>query len=114
MVYVDDVEREIRLYRTIDGKIPFSEWFEGLDDARTQQRIDARLARIRVGNFGDTKALGGGVYELRLDFGPGYRIYFGYEGRTIVILLCGGDKSTQQQDIKKAKQYWMNYQERRK
>ena len=106
------VEREIRLYRTNAGTVPFSEWFDSLGDIKTQQRIDARLARMRLGNFGDAKAIGEGVHELRLDFGPGYRIYFGQEGRTIVILLCGGDKSSQQRDIKKAKQFWLNYQER--
>ena len=97
------VEREIRLYQTSAGLVPFSEWFDSLDDVRMQQRIDARLARIRLGNFGDAKPVGEGVCELRLDFGPGYRIYFGQEGRTIVILLCGGDKSSHQRDIKKAK-----------
>jgi len=110
---VDHVKREIRLYRTSGGTVPFSEWFDCLGDIRAQQRIDARLARIRVGNFGDAKAVGDGVLELRLDFGPGYRIYFGQEGRTIVVLLCGGDKSSQKRDIKKAKQFWLNYQERR-
>ena len=109
---VDHVEREIRLYRTGDGRVPFSEWFDGLGDVRTQHRIDARLTRIRSGNFGDARPVGDGVHELRLDFGPGYRVYFGQEGRTIVILLCGGDKSTQQRDIKRAKQYWLSYQER--
>lgn len=111
---MDHVEREIRLYRSADGRVPFSEWFDSLDDVRTKQRIDARLARIRVGNFGDAKMVGGGVHELRLDFGPGYRIYFAQEGRTIVILLCGGDKSTQQRDIKRAKQFWLSYQQREK
>ena len=92
---MDYVEREIRLYQTSAGTVPFSEWFDRLGDIRTQQRIDARLARMRVGNFGDAKAIGGGVFELRLDFGARYRIYFGQEGRRIVILLCGGDKSSQ-------------------
>src|SRR5947207_14356317 len=72
---------EIRLYQTSAGTVPFSEWFDRLADIRTQQRIDARLTRMRVGNFGDAKAVGGGVLELRLDFGPGYRIYF-WAGRT--------------------------------
>ena len=107
------MEREIRLYQTRDQRIPFSEWFDSLENPRTQQRIDARLARIRLGNFGDAKTVGEGVCELRLDFGPGYRIYFGQEGRTIVILLCGGDKSTQQRDIQKAKQFWLDYQQRK-
>lgn len=112
MLRVDHVKREIRLYQTKGGTVPFSEWFDSLDDTKTQQRIDARLARLRVGNLGDAKTVGDGVFELRLDFGPGYRIYFGQEGRTIVILLCGGDKSSQKRDIKKAKEFWLKYQER--
>jgi len=111
---VDHLEREIRLYQTSTGAVPFSQWFDKTNDVKTQQRIDARLARIRLGNFGDAKAVGDGVHELRLDFGPGYRIYFGQEGRTIVILLCGGDKSSQRRDIKRAKQFWLDYQERKR
>ena len=106
---MDHVEREIRLYRTRAGEVPFSNWFENLQDPRTQQRIDARLARIRLGNLGDTKPVGDGVHELRLDFGPGYRIYFGQQGHTVIILLCGGDKSTQQRDVKRAKLFWTDY-----
>ena len=71
--------------------------------------IDARLARVRRGNFGDAKSVGDGVHELRIDFGPGYRVYFGREGSRIVILLCGGAKKSQQRDIATAKRYWKEY-----
>jgi putative addiction module killer protein len=106
-------ERELRLYQTADGRIPFSEWFEELRDERTKQRIDARLARVRLGNLGDSKSTGGGVYELRIDFGPGFRIYFGEDAGRIIILLCGGDKSSQQNDIRRARLYWADYKQRR-
>ena len=109
---MDHVAREIRLYRTPAGPVPFTDWFEGLRDATTQQRIDARLARVRLGNIGDCKAVGGGVSELRLNFGPGYRVYFGQDGQTIVVLLCGGDKSTQARDLKQAQKYWAGYKAR--
>lgn len=79
---------------------------ETIADEKTRLRIDARLARLRLGNFGDCKSLGGGIYELRIDVGPGFRIYFGRSGHQVVILLCGGDKSTQRADIKRARQYW--------
>lgn len=69
----------------------------------------ARLNRIRLGNFGDCKGVGGGVEELRIDFGPGYRVYFGREGSFVVILLCGGDKRSQARDILIAQQYWREY-----
>ena len=106
-------ERELRLYQTTDGRVPFSDWFDALRDERTKQRIDARLARVRLGNLGDSKSVGGGVYELRIDIGPGFRIYFGEEAGRMIILLCGGVKSTQQQDIRKARLYWADYKERR-
>jgi putative addiction module killer protein len=110
---VDDAKWEIRLYQTRTGAVPFSVWFDSLQDIRTQQRIDARLARLRLGNLGDVKRVGEGIHELRLDFGPGYRIYFGQQGRTVIILLYGGDKSTQQRDIRKAKLFWADYMKRR-
>ncbi|MBS0648122.1 MAG: type II toxin-antitoxin system RelE/ParE family toxin [Verrucomicrobia bacterium] len=96
---------EIELYALPSGKEPFTEWESRLSrDA--QAIVSARLARIRSGNFGDSKSISNGVYELRIQYGPGYRIYYGKRGKTIVILLCGGDKSTQKRDIKKAKEFW--------
>ena len=85
-------------------------WIKGLQDVRGKQKIEARVDRVRSGNLGDCKAVGEGVSELRIQFGPGYRVYIGQEGNTFVILLCGGDKSTQDEDIKKAKTYWKKYQ----
>lgn len=101
--------REIQRYVTIDGKIPFDEWFDTLPDAKTQIKIDARLKRVALGNLGDYQSVGEGVCELKIDYGSGYRVYFGQVGTTIVLLLCGGDKSTQKQDIQKAKEYWQDY-----
>jgi putative addiction module killer protein len=80
-----------------------------LRDIRTVGIVRARLKRIRVGNFGDCKPVGGGVVELRIDFGPGYRIYFGREGSLVVILLCGGSKGTQGRDLLRARKYWKEY-----
>ena len=82
----------------------FAKWFGGLADVRVKDRIAARISRVEVGNFGDSKSVGGGVRELRIDSGPGYRIYFVVRGRTLVILLCGGDKSSQRRDIGMAKE----------
>jgi putative addiction module killer protein len=81
----------------------FMEWRAGLRDAVARKRIGARIDRLSFGNFGDAKPVGEGVSELRLDFGPGYRIYFVQRGDVLVILLCGGDKSAQARDIAKAK-----------
>jgi putative addiction module killer protein len=80
----------------------YSQWFSGLKDQATRARIDVRIRRLSLGHVGIAKSVGEGVSELKLDFGPGYRIYFGYEKREIVILLCGGDKGTQDRDIKAA------------
>lgn len=103
--------REIQIYRLPNGRRPFAEWLESIRDTNTQDRIQARLNRLRFGNFGDFKSVGGGVFELRLDFAVGYRIYFGQVSCTIVLLLCGGDKSSQPQDIERAKSYWLEYKE---
>lgn len=101
--------REIQRYVTPEGKIPFDEWFFSLRESKTQTIIDKRLDRVSLGNLGDHRSVGEGVFELRIDYGPGYRIYFGQIGSTIVLLLCGGDKSTQAQDIRKSLEYWTDY-----
>ena len=80
------------------------EWRAGLRDSVARKRIGARIDRLSFGNFGDVKPVGDGVSELRLDFGPGYRIYFAQRGDVLVVLLCGGDKSSQRRDITNAKQ----------
>ncbi|MEN8219448.1 MAG: type II toxin-antitoxin system RelE/ParE family toxin [Pseudomonadota bacterium] len=101
---------QIEFYETKNGKIPFSIWLKSLNDGKkARARIRVRIDRLKRGHFGDSKSVGEGVYELRIDYGPGYRVYFGKVGLTIVLLLCGGDKSTQQVDIRKAKTYWHDY-----
>jgi len=80
----------------------YHEWFEQLKDKRAKARIDVRIRRVSLGNFGDVRPVGKGVSELRIDYGPGYRIYITKHGNVLVILLCGGDKSTQAKDIQKA------------
>jgi putative addiction module killer protein len=81
----------------------FVQWQRALKDDRVKARITNRLARIRTGNFGDIKSVGGGICEIRIDVGPGYRIYFVHRGRAICVLLCGGNKSSQQADIARAR-----------
>jgi putative addiction module killer protein len=91
------------------GTTPFSDWLASLKDARAVGIVRARLNRIRLGNFGDCKSVGGGVEELRIDFGPGYRVYYAREGSLVVILLCGGRKGTQDRDLLRARRYWKEY-----
>ncbi len=102
--------REIRNYLTAEGRSPFEEWLDALRDTRAIDKIEKRLKRVALGNFGDYRSVGEGVYELRIDYCPGYRVYFGQVESTIVLLLCGGDKSTQEQDILRAKEYWRDYE----
>jgi putative addiction module killer protein len=101
--------RTIELYVTAAGTAPFAAWMDALRDAQARAQIQRRLARIRLGLLGDCKSVGGGVYELRIATGPGYRVYFAQVGQTVVLLLCGGDKSTQRADMAKAKAYWSDY-----
>lgn len=100
--------KNIEVYITNNGKKPFIEWLESLDKS-VRYRVKERLDRIALGNLGDWKSIGEGISELRLNFGSGYRIYFGQEGDKLILLLCGGDKTSQKKDIKKAQQYWNNY-----
>ena len=98
--------RIVRNYRTRSGSRPFREWLISLKDKKARAAVRIRINRLRQGNFGDYRHLGGGIYELRIHYGPGYRVYFGDVDRTNVVLLCGGNKRTQKRDIEKAKEYW--------
>jgi putative addiction module killer protein len=106
--------RELVEYLEPDGTSPFRRWLERLRDVRARARVDARLLRIRLGNLGDAKAVGGGVQELRIHYGPGYRVYLAQDGERIVVLLAGGSKATQASDIAKARLYWERYRQRGK
>ena len=103
------IPRELVEYETENGRCPFSEWLDGLKDIAARAIIRKRLNRIRMGNFGNTRSVGEGVFELKIDFGPGYRVYYGLDGDTLVVLLCGGDKGSQERDIRKATEYWQDY-----
>lgn len=92
--------KEIEVFRTKAGGVPFEDWLDDLKNKKAVARVLARLARVRQGNLGDCKSVGEGVSELRVDCGPGYRVYFGQKGQTLVVLLCGGDKRTQDRDIR--------------
>ena len=100
---------QIRLLETDEGNVPFEKWYFSLKDKKTKVRIRRRLDRLELGNLGDTEPVGEGIYELRLHFGAGYRIYFVKVKNTIIVLLGGGDKSTQQKDINNAKKLWRKY-----
>lgn len=104
---------EIVQYQTHDGKVPFREWLLSLKDIQTRARIRSRIDRLQLGNFGDVKSVGRGVHELRIHSGAGYRVYLGRDGSTIVVLLIGGDKSSQSKDIKFAHMYWDDYKRRK-
>ena len=105
------IEREIRKLELRNGLVPFDEWFDSLRDKNTKAALDARLARVRAGNFGDFKSVGGGVFELRIDRGPGLRVYYGLHGQQVVVLLGGGDKRSQSRDIHRAQQLWQQFTE---
>jgi putative addiction module killer protein len=104
---------EIKTFRRGD-KQPFIDWLRSLRDLQARARIRTRIDRLAMGNMGDHRVLGDGVVELKIDWGPGYRVYFGQVGSTVVLLLCGGDKRTQQQDITTAKTYLKEYQDAQK
>ncbi len=103
---------EIRHYLTPEGKDIFLEWLLSLRDTKARIAIDRRINRIELGNFGDHKFCRDGVWELRIDFGPGYRVYYAIAGSEVVLLLSGGDKGTQTTDINRACEEWKDWQRR--
>ena len=103
------MQREIKKLELQNGQVPFDDWFDSLRDWKMQVGVDARLARVRAGNFGDCKSVGAGVFELRIALGPGLRVYYGLQGRQVVVLVGGGDKSTQSRDIRRAQQLWHQF-----
>jgi putative addiction module killer protein len=105
------MKQTIVIYEQKRGKSIFLDWLLHLKDVKARAVIRARINRLELGNFGDCKSVGTGVLELRVSFGPGYRIYFGRDGNTLVVLLCGGDKSSQAKDIPKAKLLWKEYKD---
>jgi putative addiction module killer protein len=102
----------VREYVDERGRSPFARWFEGLD-ARAAAKVTVTLSRMERGNLSNVKGVGGGVLECRIDWGPGYRVYLGRDGDTLVILLAGGTKKRQQADIRAAQERWANYRRRR-
>jgi putative addiction module killer protein len=100
---------EIRTYETSDGRVPFDEWLLGFRDKGTRARIETHIDRLALGNFGGCRTARDGVIELRIDLGPGYRVYFGRDGDALVVLLGGGKKDTQDADMKLARKYWRDY-----
>jgi len=109
---MESLERQIEYYRTTANRVPYWEWHDSLKNVKTQAIVDVRVARLRAGNFGSCKSVGEGVLELKIDYGPGYRVYLSQIGRRVVLLLTGGDKSSQDIDIREAKKFWQDYQAR--
>jgi putative addiction module killer protein len=104
--------RELRVYLSADGRSPFAGWFDVLD-ASAAAKVTVALSRLEQGNFSNVKGVGEGVLEYRLDWGPGYRVYFGQDGAALVVLLIGGTKRRQSRDIETAKALWRDYKRRK-
>jgi putative addiction module killer protein len=103
---------EVRRYQRADGAVPLTDWLADLRDVRARAKLEIRFRRVSLGIFGDIKPVGEGVLELREDIGPGYRVYIGRHGAALVILLCGGDKRSQDADIQRAKEYLLDWKRR--
>jgi putative addiction module killer protein len=104
---------DILKYATVTGTIPLDDWLAGLGDRRAKARVLIRLDRLELGLEGHWRSVGEGVRELKIPEGKGYRVYYAWDGPNIVLLLCGGDKSTQKADIENAGTYWRDYNERK-
>jgi putative addiction module killer protein len=103
----------IKQYISSDGCSPFEKWFVGLNSVAAA-KVTKAIYKLELGNFSTVEGVGSGVFEQKIDFGPGYRVYFGKDGNEIVILLCGGTKKRQSNDIAEAKEYWQDYKSRKK
>ena len=101
--------KTIKLFEDANGHRPYAVWLKGLRDAQGRRRIIRRVQRLERGHYGDCEPVGEGVFELRLFFGPGYRVYFAEEGKNVIILLGGGTKDTQRQDVEVAKACWKEH-----
>jgi putative addiction module killer protein len=102
----------IHEYTDEQGKSPYAEWLSSLRDTRARARVMMQVDRMELGLLGDSEPIGKGLSELRIHFGPGYRVYYGKVKQHFYLLLCGGDKSTQSRNIKRARKYWQDYQRR--
>lgn len=105
---------ELRHYTTADGQDLFAQWLDNLRDRHARARITARLLRLQNGNFGECRFVGNGVWEQKIDWGPGYRVYYAIDGKSVVLLCDGGDKRTQAADIERAIGRWQEWQQRGK
>lgn len=105
---------EVQTYLNPSGQDPYAQWLGGLADRKARARVLVRVNRMAAGNFGDCKPIAEGVWELRIDWGPGYRVYYAQAGKRLVLLLAGGDKRTQQADIASALANWHDWRQRRK
>jgi len=103
------IQRQVIIFSSADGSEPLTAWIDSLLDKRMKAIVQVRIARMREGNAGDWKSLGGGLFELRIPFGPGLRVYFGRIGKQDVLLLCGGTKKTQKRDVQRARLYWLEF-----
>jgi putative addiction module killer protein len=108
---VEAQPRELRVYESPSGTHPYEDWLNGLRDTKSRGRIRVNVARLADGNFSNCEPVGDNVHELKMDFGPGYRVYFGEDGQNLIILLIGGDKKSQSRDIRIAKEFWQEYKE---
>ena len=112
VLIMEAAPKDVLIYEDPTGQAPFTEWLGKLRDKQAVAKIDIRIERVRLGNFGYVEPVGEGVMELKIDFGPGYRVYFGQMGSKVVVLLLGGDKASQRKDIAMAKEYWRDFKER--
>ncbi len=113
MIVMSDTIISLNEYIDRQGKSPYADWLRDLRDARAKAKVIMQVDKMELGLFGDVEPIGEGLSELRIHYGPGYRVYYGKQAHQVYLLLCGGDKSTQSKDIKKAKEYWKEHKRRR-